>query len=72
MRKCIEEYNIEANKHMKKCKCLLESGGLIISSGIINHGYHPYMLNAIIDNHSRLEERLTFQNNVLNCKKEML
>lgn len=72
MRKYIEEYNIEANEHMKKCKGLLESGGLIISSGIINHGYHPYMLNAIVDNHSRLEERLTFQNNVLNCKKEML
>lgn len=30
------------------------------------------MLNAIIDNRNRLEERLTFQNNVLNCKKEML
>lgn len=72
MRKYIEEYNIEANKHMKECEGLLESGGLIVSSGIISHGYRPYMLNAIIDNHNRLEERLTFQNNVLNCKKEML
>lgn len=72
MRKYIEEYNIEANGHMKKCKELLESGGLMISSGIISHGYRPYMLNAIIDNHNRLEERLTVQNNVLNCKKEML
>ena len=72
MRKYLEEYNIEANKHMKKCKGLLESGGLIISSWITNHGYHPYKLNAMIDNHNKLEERLTFQNNVLNCKKEML
>lgn len=72
MQKYIEEYNIKANKHMKKCKELLESGGLIVSSGIINHGYRPYMLNAIIDNHNKLEERLTVQNNVLNCKKEML
>lgn len=72
MSKYIEEYNIEANNHMEKCKGLLESGGLIISSGIINHGYRPYELNAMIDNHNRLEERLTFQNNVLNCKKEML
>lgn len=72
MRKYLEEYNIEANKHMKKCKGLLGSGGLIISSWITNHGYHPYKLNAMIDNHNKLEERLTFQNNVLNCKKEML
>lgn len=72
MQKYIEEYNLEANKHMKKCKGLLESGGLIIGSWITNHGYHPYKLNAMIDNHNRLEERLTFQNNVLNCKKEML
>lgn len=72
MRKYIEEYNIEANKHMKECKELLESGGLIISSGIINHGYSPYKFNVIIDNHNRLEERLTLKNNVLNCKKGML
>ena len=72
MRKYIEEYNIETNGHMKKCEGLLESGGLIISNGIINHGYRPCKFYAIIDNHNRLEKRLTFQNNVLNCKKEML